>query len=540
MKIYNDCDLLDGDPCPGCKDYMALEAKIRATQKVLDDLINQRPKMRTRINDNHDILTTRVPLEVVLSVFHFCVPSKTSLFHSGYFTREQTKAGMSARLLLGSICNTWRHIAWNAGPLWSMFHLDLDILRKSNQQVVLTREWMERAGKCPLSICISRSFLFFITPEDEEALERLIAIISERSNQWQELDISGPLWLFPKIRSGPRGISSLQSLRVRTSQSAGTTKFSLMDATTAPSHLILDSFPLSSFQINWTHLTRVRVFEPHLHETIELLQRAPNLVYCKIDSIKKANHFSLPNQPILHQNLECLKLVSTIFRQDRIPENVAFLKNFTFPNLRHLKIQNGGKVTNYDNEPPWNSVLSHIISSSPPLISLKIPDLGPGPMGDIILSFLRRTPFLQELEMMAPSDREWDKELKTDFYQLLIDTSIIESNHTQTKFLPNLRYLKLHVAGKDTAILWEALPRIFGPIPDIRNPRRRPLKTLVARVEVDTDLDCLIIEPKDLFLRILRLRQEGIVLDLKCTDKSLDVLEESVKRHDLEPQILEL
>lgn len=544
MKIYADCDILDGGACPGCKDHMALEAKISAAKQVLDDLLAQRPKIRTRINEKHDLLTTRAPLEIVCSVFQLCVPSKSSFYDledTSYFSSE--KWMVSAPLLLGSICNAWRNIAWATKPLWTVFRLHLDGFKNPNI-VVLTREWLERAGQLPLSIRISGFCDYDSLPEDlQDKMHKLVAIINQRSTQWQNLDVSGSTWLMPQLKGGAGGAPNIQSLRIQ-SIVRDWIPFSLMNGMSRLSHLRLDYYLPGHMNVLWTYLTHASLYKPYDRDVIALPQNAPNLVYCKFNSVKTGpSQFPLPKQPILHQSLRSLEFEADLqYGYSQSPLIIIFFRCFTFPNLQHLKLESGGtREQNGGQRLSWDLVVSNILNSSPPLVSLGIRNPAPHTATRILLPILHKTPSLRELEILVPIDEEdWD-ETKNELLQLITDTSI--PSGTQADFLPNLRSLNLFADYDDVDVttddICEAISGIFGPIADIHNPLRRPLKTLRVREIAEQRLD--LIESRDLLLQLLRLRREGIDIDVKCGDLgSIDIIEESMEDHGLTFESLNL
>ena len=114
------CKLMEGKPCSLCQE---LEEFDRGYQAILEGLVEQRRKILQRINERHDPFIQRLPPELASQVFTSCLPRQEfesdPLYISLLWDDSKDSSIMPFNIVLGSICQSWRRIAWSTPKLWS-------------------------------------------------------------------------------------------------------------------------------------------------------------------------------------------------------------------------------------------------------------------------------------------------------------------------------------------------------------------------------------------------------------------------------------
>lgn len=97
-----------------------------------------------------------LPLEIIVEIFKHCI--------FPIAIKDKKTASTITPLFIGSICSSWRRIAWSTPSLWSTFSLGFrsdDSL--SNTKIELLEQWLSRTRNLPLSIT-----LFLLRDADED------------------------------------------------------------------------------------------------------------------------------------------------------------------------------------------------------------------------------------------------------------------------------------------------------------------------------------------------------------------------------------
>ncbi|KIM35590.1 hypothetical protein M413DRAFT_346572 [Hebeloma cylindrosporum] len=90
------CSILEGGPCPACKEHLQLEKKHREIQERFRTL-------RTKMNATHDPFILRLPPETASHIFLLSMGERDTCQVSG--------DGLPTPFLLGAVCRGWRQLA---------------------------------------------------------------------------------------------------------------------------------------------------------------------------------------------------------------------------------------------------------------------------------------------------------------------------------------------------------------------------------------------------------------------------------------------
>ena len=120
------CKLMEGGPCTLC---LELDEFDREYQATLASLTKRRRDILKRINQRHDPFIQYLPLELASKVFAFCLPQQ--VFDSDpveislFWDASKGSNITPFNIVLGSICQSWRRIAWSTPDLWSTLPIRL-------------------------------------------------------------------------------------------------------------------------------------------------------------------------------------------------------------------------------------------------------------------------------------------------------------------------------------------------------------------------------------------------------------------------------
>ena len=201
-------------------------------------------------------------------------------------------------IVLGSICRSWRRIAWSTPDLWSILPIRLHNLEQS--QADLTLEWLSRSAQTPLDVAVwygSRATVSEgVTEANIDLWEPLIDIVNGCSSRWRTLVVDAPELMHSYIVGNGEATSILECLQVGPPypNRRVSTGFSLTNALPMPSKLVSNTVPLRLIDIGWSNLTTVRIKGIFLDEILVLLQWTPRLTTFQISWPLTGRDESLP------------------------------------------------------------------------------------------------------------------------------------------------------------------------------------------------------------------------------------------------------
>nr|GAT49331.1 predicted protein [Mycena chlorophos] len=187
--------------------------RLREIEKQIEELEAERAKLSTHI-DAHEALISpmrRLPEDVLQEIFLRCLPSH----------RNPAMSSLEAPVLLGRICREWRMLAFATPALWARIHIvePLGYHRSAErstasrtakvlQFVEAARGWLERSGRCPLSISFEHEHGDdFLAADESDGPSALLQLVLQHSFHWQGIELS-----FPPLSRGNSGRNTLQEL----------------------------------------------------------------------------------------------------------------------------------------------------------------------------------------------------------------------------------------------------------------------------------------------------------------------------------------
>ncbi|KAH9474596.1 hypothetical protein JR316_0013058 [Psilocybe cubensis] len=184
-------------------------------------------------------------------------------------------------LLLGKICKEWRNIAWNLPVIWSWINIPVTPDR-SDEQLELVKDWLQRAKDQPLSIIVrpapSRSMKVYakFSPQTPE----IFKLIVDYSTQWRALEIESTPLLIEFLEPAYGRTPILETVFIHSAETQFTKPTLLAFLGNAPN--LRSLFYLGTNQIGgitypWTNLTSFRCESATLAMLKFLCEFAPNV-----------------------------------------------------------------------------------------------------------------------------------------------------------------------------------------------------------------------------------------------------------------------
>ena len=450
------CKLMEGKPCSLCQE---LEEFDIGYQAILEGLVEQRRKILQRINERHDPFIQRLPPELASQVFTSCLPRQEfesdPLYISLLWDDSKDSSIMPFNIVLGSICQSWRRIAWSTPKLWSTLPVMLHRCDKQTR-VDLTLEWLSRSAQVPLEVAVaydSEAASEKLTQVNIGLWKPLIDIVNGCSSRWRILIVDVPELVHSYIVGNGEATSILECLKFGNSDFGirrSSTGFSLANALPTPSKLTSSAVSLRSIVIGWSNLTVVKITYLYVNECLLLFQRAHRLTAFKIEQLLQGQDEILPApSPTIHHTLQSFNIFELVEKQSA----EKLLDFLTLPSLVDLS---------YDSS--YNSlenVSAFLQRSGCKLAALRVMIEDPDHFSGLAL-----TSGLQSLEKLVYFG---------DVDGLLLCLEKPPNEQDGSLILPNLHRIKIW----DDHMAWSALADLF---------LSRPLKTLSMRLQTPIQL----------------------------------------------------
>ncbi|KDR86104.1 hypothetical protein GALMADRAFT_235339 [Galerina marginata CBS 339.88] len=522
------CRGLDEGLCDTCQQLEVLASQISQTAETLRRLVSRHQKLRAKRNHIHSPILNRVPSEIISSIFHH--------FISGvYVSTEWNSADQDCQIesngdahtpfILGAVCRTWRNIALATPQLWRSISISLGP-DNFPARVKIAQQWLLRSGDLPLSIHIHSAIdrNEDVNRSGSEIITRcrpLIEIVNHYSKRWDHLHLNIPHFMFSYFCGDAHGAPILRKLCVEPDSYNYSTEcqFRLQGERPRPQQIFIKDQRFKVVDIAWDNVTWVEAIGFHVPDCLELLRQAPQLLYCKLLNVSMSRaEFPMPSSPLTH------KLHRLDF-QTRDYLAGVFFAYVTLPSLTHLNCHLEEAATEYAGLPSFFS------RSSCPLRELSIIDAEFD--DNDLIQILNTSPSITHL-VLAPLSY-YESFTPTFLFEFLARTSILpyDDNADLANLLPKLEHLEFH-AWQDCR--WNHLTDIFGPLDNIQNIRRRPLKSLkftFVRDPMDVEERRQAGESgyidREVLHRILELKKAGIQIEVFDNTQRLDVIETSVE-----------
>jgi len=306
MKVLRpeQCTVLDDKPCAACAEDTELEKEKKELEIRIEEIDLRRRALRTVMNENHDRLIPRFPLEIASHIFIQYAPPSALL----------DKDDRGTPLYLGAVCQKWRQLAWATPQLWTSLFIGFCGRGRYNcsngfDLPQLIGGWLERSASLPLTIGFDGSELVH---RDSVVYHEVINILNKQSAKWYDMHFNLPPCHLHHLHGSDSPGNILHRLvlcnRRPSIRDSDFSTFS-MKSKPSPTDLTLLMVGLRHVDIIWKNLTVASVDYIGVDECLELIQRAPLLENLSLNKIHASSHlFPIPNTRIIRPHLHSLEL----------------------------------------------------------------------------------------------------------------------------------------------------------------------------------------------------------------------------------------
>ena len=513
----NPCPLLDDAPCQPCQEMEVLEAQIADAESVLSSLLKRHQEVRRAMNTNHDRLLKKVPSEILSHIFKFAVEA---WFHDCLRTQSVPdpfadriySAGKSLPipLVLGSICQQWRRIAWRSPELWTFLMVEVGNV-KSQERYLLIIEWLLRSGSLPLTIHV---FGDSHLPLDEAMVFNVIYLINQCSERWRNLILSVPSVLVPLFdgRAGnpqPTVLSNLYLEIVGNRRDISEGNFQVIN-TIIPSPRVVGiaGFLAHNAHIHWSNIHTLSLCRVFFQNCMQTLRQIPRLEDLSLQWMSDSG------EQLSSEELSIPTLVTLSFYcQNAYKINGKHLLHyFHLPNLKKFLFD--GSKQYFSSLCEVHSFLS---SCSPEELKIAIKTHSTPKLS--VAETLLRHPSIRYLEVNSAHHD------MLDIFSHGYPSSLF--SWWNEPLLPNLEYLKIkHISVFYLGYRWSIILEVLN------GPQRQSLRYLELIFVYNDVHDRQTFQiDKDVINQILLCRTAGktVKIFLECKNAKYDLLEDAIR-----------
>ncbi|PPQ82931.1 hypothetical protein CVT26_005038 [Gymnopilus dilepis] len=304
--------------CNPCRELLDLERQMLEVRSVWEEMNKRHNQLKTAVNGVHDIITNRLPPEVMSAIFEFYCYDNSHLIWS-------MPEEIPNPLILGAVCRSWRKIAWSSRRLWTRISILIRIPDATATQidnvVEVAREWLDRGGQLPLEIAfrmeINDYFHSHRLHNDKlhgntcSTLLPVLDVIKQHYSRWRDVCVDVCPTLLPHVFRGLKGTARLRNLELSNACTNGAFEGSLSmdEVVLGPSFLRVTAIQLRFVNVFWNNVTSFQGYDLSMDQCIELLRLAPRLEKCEVEEISPCSSLShQPTEPIVQSQLKRLEL----------------------------------------------------------------------------------------------------------------------------------------------------------------------------------------------------------------------------------------
>ncbi|PPQ96523.1 hypothetical protein CVT26_010450 [Gymnopilus dilepis] len=456
-KLYRPCEK-GTENCEACLELKQVEDQMMSgTTDAMEGLIEHHRKVRTRLNQAHDPLVHKVPVEITSYIFQLSMPP----IPADNNLRNMKSVELQAPTILSAVCTAWRQLTLSTPQLWTFSKVRLSPSdrdgqsnRKFEDHCSFFHERLRRSGQLPLKICV----LAWDSASYNPLAIGVVQAIALCCSRWQILDLDFRFcWNLSHLLLGKTyQAPNLQALRLNILHSRTEPPVSIV---ARPKDVYLVG-SLDQINLNWSEVTSVHLFKSYSSDCTKVLQLAPLLECCRFSQWPRSrDNSSVLNTPITHTRIREVILEKLQGSRDTAP----FLEEANFPALRSITFPGFPGLT--------RTVVGLIKRSCCSLQELVFTD----GMYQQLAYVLQEVPSLQRLicRTTLSSDRV------NELIQLLSSRKDSGSN---AAFFSQLGHIELTVMQADE-IQWPLLAEMIRPLSE--GAVRPPLHTVQIDIEYD-------------------------------------------------------
>jgi hypothetical protein len=258
-------NLAAGRPCIPCEELAAINHDISNAESFAT-MNATRILLYGRINHAHDPLTSKLPPEIVSTVFTNFLPANVAL---DYCIQRAGKVVCTTPLLLGAVCTAWRAIVWSTPLLWTSIFVNLADFKKAD--IGILEEWLCRSGGLPLYIGI-RSEMGRSMTKIAGIAKKVMDSFEPYAHRWYHLALANPQGWLCYLQPRLAHASMLRTLKIKAASLTEEINFGQLPKLRKLSmdHLRVDKL----LNMHWDQLGAVNVGIPSIDMCYDLFSKA--------------------------------------------------------------------------------------------------------------------------------------------------------------------------------------------------------------------------------------------------------------------------
>ncbi|KAJ7473352.1 hypothetical protein FB451DRAFT_1249075 [Mycena latifolia] len=404
-----------------------LDAEMATMQMALDKLAEERDRLATYVAEHKALISPvrRLPLDIIQEIFIACMPTH----------RNCVMTAREAPVLLGRICSAWRNISLSTPRLWASLHVvepsppfnvnsSVDALFETKwaQRLETAKAWLERSGRCPLSISFEGGLDYTnnMTPSPpigHQHTALFLAALIPFAPRWQHISVTVTTpaleTLAPLTRTD---VPILQSIALSQHQDhsfhqINWTHFGILGADRVSSFSMFGTnFHVQELPLRWDLLTSLSLLGPTrvvmfggpnpsiTSETaLQTIARCPGLRSCSLRLVDElATDTPVQHHIVEHPFIKSFELCCVGTATGDTFSHL--LGNLSLPQLQSFTLRIYSPMVEYIYVPEAISRLGQFLASSTHLESLDI-DTATFPKPSLVQILCDLPPTLQRLRM---------------------------------------------------------------------------------------------------------------------------------------------
>jgi hypothetical protein len=367
------------------------DTEIARVEALLNGLALKRALLKKKIN-HHSSPLIRIPSDITSEIFKAYVNKERETEGGVPWLEEfDSRCALPSPLFLGSVCRTWRELAWSTPWMWSS--VALEVKTPSQNSANFLAEWLSRSGQCALTISLRCDVDRHQKIED--TAQEVISVVVRFSERWRHITFDLPSPYYDNLHSIQGRLPLLESLSMRLLGGPRSEENPFWMFSIAPQLKMVQcsDFPPHSIVIPLAQLTSLSGYQCNIRGCLHVLDMASQLIYASF------NVQTFRETPALMPRSSNPCLQSLEFSIDHDSSSTStLLDNLTLPNLRKLWFETHGRITPFSE----HTFASFIFRSDCPLRSLSLTGF---PINDdCLLRCLQVLPTLEVLIICGSND----------------------------------------------------------------------------------------------------------------------------------------